>query len=216
MKPEPSPWRCGVSYSPRGTGAPKRRKNSSTGSSAPSRDSPLMRLGFWTAEMLTTAGPTCSTSVAKSGSTRPLSVPTGCGEDGGCACAVTGADCDSACAAATEDWGEQAPTVKARMATPARRRATNSDISTIPLVCWPLGRIVVSDRPDLAKFSGVEFMVPPRSSMLCVPTPQIGAEPGEYKGQTHHGPVPDAGIGRQARARLHFGAHYVRVVLRRP
>src|SRR5262245_36546242 len=138
MKPEPSPWRCGVLPSPRGLGRPKRRKNSSTWSSC-ALLRPLVRCAFSTTDTLTTAGPTCSTSVAKSGSVRPLSVPTGCGEEGDCAGAATGAGCVSDCgAAATEDWGEQAPTAKATIATPARRFATNSDISANPrcMVFW--------------------------------------------------------------------------------
>src|SRR6187549_3537111 len=117
---------------------PKRRKNSCTGSSASSApDWRLRRCTFSVTDTLTTAGPTCSTSVAKSGSTRPFNVPTGCGDDGGCEGMATGAGCESCpwlCAAATEDWGEQAPAAMTTTAMSPKRFATNSDISANPQV----------------------------------------------------------------------------------
>src|SRR5688572_4188880 len=195
---------------------PKRRKNSCTGSSALSSALPrrCTRLAFSTTEMFTTAGPTCSTRVAKSGSVRPFSVPTGCAgvacEESVAGAATCGAGGASA-AAATEDLGEQAPIAKAMMATPARRLATNSDISTNPL-CE--NDAAESDRAGLAKFSTT---VPMRTTSGDFTTsPQICAQQPENKGQGNHGPVAGARIGRQARTGLQLRTHYVCFIFRRP
>src|SRR6185295_16451110 len=61
-------------------------------------------------------------------------------------------------AAATEDWGEHAPTAKATIATPARRFATNSDISANPRSCDRGDDIDEIDRLEKPKFSRCETM----------------------------------------------------------
>src|SRR5262245_17004419 len=121
---------------------PKRRKTSCTGSSDSSDCTRPRRCAVSTTDTWTTAGPTCSTSVAKSGSRRPLSVPTGCGDDGDCAGTATGAGWESVwswvCDAATEDCGEHAPAAMTTAAINPKRFATNSDISANPQV-WDTG-----------------------------------------------------------------------------